>query len=54
MIYFLLVIKICDPDCHWSRIDAFIREDDCQEIGKTYRQDETVQEYKCVMQMVER
>ncbi len=55
MIYFLLAIQICSSEayCRWVRVDTFVREDDCHDAGRSYRTDETVVGYKCVMQMTD-
>ena len=56
MLYFVLMLHFCNSatDCRWSRVETFVREDDCQEIGQSYRkEDESVLEYKCVMKMTD-
>jgi hypothetical protein len=55
MLKFLLAILICDnaTDCRWVRMGHFISEEKCHEVGESYKQDETVQRYKCVMQLDE-
>jgi hypothetical protein len=57
MIVFVLLINICVGDsidsCRWRRVQAFVQEENCHELGGYYLHDSDVRQYKCVMMLRE-